>query len=260
MKQKSLAIFLVITLLATLLTGTAGAASPPAGEAGQPHGAIAMRHIEFMNDNLPARTPFSYRELETARWIAGQLLDMGYAPEQIQMQQFSWSDVYRWAWRDFSVMAAEGFFRYSARRLGDLSQNVILTVPGRSEQVIIVGAHYDSFPYPGAADNASGTALLLESAQRMKAHDNYYTIVYIFFGAEESGLLGAEFYLASLSEEQRNRILFMVNADALFEGPYFLYSAGFSEDIESGVPQANNITRGGSTPSPTCSTTALSRT
>ena len=259
MKRKGLAILASVLILALLAACTTVAASAPTNAiqvalpppattpvseppTDQPHGAVAMRHIEFMNDHLPARTAFSYRELETALWIIQQLLAMGYTWEDIQVQEFGWPDVYQWAWRGWEQMQAEGFFRYSSRRQGDLSQNIILTVPGRSEQVIVVGAHYDSFPYPGAADNASGTALLLESAHRMMAHDNYHTIVYVFFGAEEVGLLGAEYYIRSLTDEQRERIILVVNADALFEGPYLLYATGQGESREQGA-QANDVSR-----------------
>ena len=213
-------------------------------EAGS-HGYIAMRHILFMNDNLYGRTSFSYRELEAAQWIVQQLLEMGYTQDAIQVQQFSWEDVYEWAWDTWEVVEEwRDFFREFPARQGRLSQNVILTVPGRSEQVIVVGAHYDSFPYPGASDNASGVALLLESAERMLEQDNYYTIVYAFFGAEEVGIVGAYFYLDSLTDEELDRIVLMVNADVLFEGPYPLYAAGYKlGEIPQAVPQANTITR-----------------
>jgi len=207
------------------------------------HGYIAMGYIKYMNDNLYGRTAFSYRELEAAMWITEQLLAMGYTWDEIEVQQFSWEDVYGWVWDPWEVVVdVRDFFRGFPSREGRLSQNVILTVPGQSEQVIVVGAHYDSFPYPGASDNASGVALLLESAERMRYQDNYYTIVYVFFGAEEIGIVGAEFFLDSLSDEQRDAIAFMVNADVLFEGPYPLYAAGYSMGV--GIqPQANAITR-----------------
>jgi len=122
------------------------------------------------------------------------------------------------------------------------SQNVILTVPGQSERKIIVGAHYNSMIYPGASDNASGTALLLESAHRILFLDNYYTIVYVFFGAEElGGFLGANYYIESLTQEQRNNIIFMINADILFEGPYFFFGAahydGYDTTAENSITQ-----------------------
>ena len=123
-------------------------------------------------------------------------------------------------------------FVHFGTRASRISQNIILTVPGLSDEAIVVGAHYDSVLYPGASDNASGVALLLESAQRMLNIDNYHTIVYVFFGGEEVGLVGSTYYVSSLSEQDHDNILFMVNADVLIEGPYLVYGTGGMPEID----------------------------
>ncbi|MCL2362616.1 MAG: M28 family metallopeptidase [Defluviitaleaceae bacterium] len=209
---------------------------------GVPHGYVALRHIRYLNDYFYSRFPFSYQEKRAAVWIIEELLAIGYTWDNIQVQEFDFmgleiplESAARW---DGWVI----YHNYDYFRNTYTSQNVILTVPGRSDQVIVVGAHYDTVLYPGASDNASGTALLLESAQRMRYVDNYYTIVYIFFGAEEVGLFGAEYYVMNLTDEELNQILFMVNADVLFEGPYFIFGGGYGERWPR-APRANNITR-----------------
>jgi len=215
-----------------------------------PHGYISVRHIEFMNDNLYGRSPFTYREKEAAAWIVEELLAMGYDWEDIHVQEFNWNQVSglatNWGFTWYDRVEAPRMLGDGQLREGRLSQNVILTVPGQTEQKIIVGAHYDTLPYPGASDNASGVALLLESAQRMLNEDNYHTIVYVFFGAEEIALLGADFYLRTIPRTQQNNIVMMVNADVLFEGPYFVYGAGYvpaERWWDAGlVPRTNNVT------------------
>ena len=128
-------------------------------------------------------------------------------------------------------MADYGFFdQEMAFRL--YSQNVILTIPGQSERKIVVTAHLDSIMVPGASDNASGVALLLESAYHMRDADNYYTIVYAFVGAEEIGLVGVYYYVASLTPTQSNNIVLNINADVLFEGPYFFFGTAASDGGE----------------------------
>ncbi|MCL2376270.1 MAG: M28 family metallopeptidase [Defluviitaleaceae bacterium] len=193
-----------------------------------PHGQIAVNHIEFMSDNLYGRSPFTYREKEAAAWIVEELLAMGHAWENIEVQEFTWEQVrtapFTWG-RDWYGITSERILGEREPRETQTSQNVILTVPGQTERKIIVGAHYDTLPYPGASDNASGAALLLESAQRMLNEDNYHTLVYVFFGAEEVGLLGAYFHIRTMPQEQRANIVMMVNADVLFEGPYMVYAA-----------------------------------
>ena len=213
-------------------------------DADTPHGDIAVRHIRYINDNFYNRFPFSYQEKRAAAWIIQELLAMGYTWDDIEVQEFDWDDISRFS-RGWSIdnLAIFGVIinDYSYLRNTYLSQNVILTVPGQSDQVIVIGAHYDSVLYPGASDNASGMALLLESAQRMRYIDNYYTLVYVFFGAEEAGLLGAHYYVSSLTAEEIDNIIFMINADVLFEGPYFIYAAGYR--TANGTTGSNAITQ-----------------
>ena len=203
-----------------------------------PHGQISVNYIEYMSDNLCARSAFTYRELEAAIWIVEELLAMGHDWDNITAQEFTYWDVREegvgrflsW-WNVMSEMIL-GVDRDYQLRADRVSQNVILTIPGQSERKIIVGAHYDSPPYPSASDNASGTALLLESAQRMLDIDNYHTIVYVFFGAEEVGLIGAYWYYEMLTEAQRENIVMMINADVLIEGPYIIYGATGAPEID----------------------------
>ncbi|MCL2373194.1 MAG: M28 family peptidase [Defluviitaleaceae bacterium] len=206
-----------------------------------PHGHLAMYHILFMNDNLYSRKPFSYREKEAAVWLIEELLAMGHPWGNIAVQEFMIEREERWNTQILNPNFRTEFeFRNSTR----LSQNVILTLPGQSDsqQFIVVGAHYDSWPTPGASDNASGVSLLLESAQRMLQLDNYYTIVYVFFGAEEVGLWGSNYFARNLSDSgQLDNLVMMVNADVLFEGPYLFYSAAYG-DSEL-MPKQNDLTQ-----------------
>ena len=251
------------------------------------HGQMAVGFIEYMNDNLYNRVPFSYRELEAAQWITSRLLAMGYYEGKIEMQTFSMRDVMQgmdsiweifdleldpdetyallfeyylervagqaevfaeWGMvltpEDIADMAsmnaasmieaqAEGFRIFGSGPDGrNYSQNVLLTIPGQSERKIVITAHYDTIDnVSGASDNASGVGLLLESAYRMLGVDNYFTIVYAFVGAEEIGLLGAAFYLESLTQAQRDNIVLNINADVLFEGPYFFFGAGAHDEL-----------------------------
>jgi len=112
------------------------------------------------------------------------------------------------------------------------SQNVILTIPGQSEQKIVITAHKDTLDVPGASDNASGMGLLLESAYRMLDADNYYTIVYAFVGAEEVGLAGVYYFYNSLTAAGQSNIVLNINADVLFEGPYFFFGTAQLADDE----------------------------
>jgi len=186
--------------------------------AGMP-GYISLGFIHTLNDYFYNRLPFTYTELAAAMWIADTLLEMGHPAENIQIQSFSWEDIepLQHFMRLPSVEMAVSIFAGHADDARNYSQNVILTIPGHSGRTIIVGAHYDSVYTPGASDNASGTALLLESAYRLLQQDNYHTIVYIFFGAEEIGLLGAYYFVEGLTQSELDDIIMMINADVLIE-------------------------------------------
>jgi peptidase M28-like protein/PDZ domain-containing protein/PA domain-containing protein len=86
--------------------------------------------------------------------------------------------------------------------------NVIGILPGRDpalrDEIVIVGAHYDHLGvrdgkmYPGADDNASGTAVVLGLARAFAAAGSLpRTIVFALFSGEELGLLGSRHYVSA---------------------------------------------------------------
>jgi len=77
--------------------------------------------------------------------------------------------------------------------------NVVGTMHGTVDptQEYIVGAHFDSVNNPGADDNASGVALVLEAARVLSQYPSDYTIRFIAFDREEQGLIGSNAYVAS---------------------------------------------------------------
>jgi aminopeptidase YwaD len=108
--------------------------------------------------------------------------------------------------------------------------NIIGTLRGKSDETIVLGGHYDSVSAgPGASDNASGTATLLELARVMGAKPPpKHTLVFSAFDAEELGLLGSRAYVNSLSNAQLSKIRGMLNFDMLGagSGPLLLMGDG----------------------------------
>ncbi|MBP6977344.1 MAG: M20/M25/M40 family metallo-hydrolase [Bacteroidales bacterium] len=101
---------------------------------------------------------------------------------------------------------------------GSASDNVIATLPGTAypEEYVMLGGHYDSFVWsgqaPGADDNASGTAAVLEIARLLSQNDYKRTIIFCAWSGEEYGLYGSEAY-ASMAEEEEMNILGYFNQD-----------------------------------------------
>ncbi|MEJ2105015.1 MAG: M20/M25/M40 family metallo-hydrolase [Ignavibacteriaceae bacterium] len=108
---------------------------------------------------------------------------------------------------------------------GTWQKNVIATLPGIYEPEVynVVGGHHDSYSSgnpmifaPGADDNASGTAAVLEIARVIKAN-NYQpesTIKFITFAAEEYGLFGSYDYALKAYTSNMN-IKIMINHDMI---------------------------------------------
>ncbi len=122
------------------------------------------------------------------------------------------------------------------------THNIIAVVPGKDKRLkheyIVVGSHYDHLGmggqgsgsrrpdtlgvHPGADDNASGDAVVLELARYFKKARSPRTIVFAFFGAEEQGLVGSKEFLEWMKHDDARRmnlppdkkgIVAMVNLD-----------------------------------------------
>jgi Zn-dependent M28 family amino/carboxypeptidase len=116
---------------------------------------------------------------------------------------------------------------------GDL-RNVIATLPGldaSSNEIYLVGAHYDSTSSdpnnaPGATDDASGVAIVLEFARIMSQYRFKHTIKFACWNGEENGGFGSQNYAAYASDNDLNIPLY-VNLDSSSYDPY----DGFILDI-----------------------------
>jgi aminopeptidase YwaD len=98
-------------------------------------------------------------------------------------------------------------------------RNIIATKRGATDRIIVIGGHYDSVEAgPGANDNASGTAVVLELARVFAGKQTQHTLVFIAFDAEEFGLYGSRHYVEQLSQTERSRIVAMLNFDMLGGG------------------------------------------
>ena len=94
---------------------------------------------------------------------------------------------------------------------GQAAPNVIGIQRGTlyPDTYVVCGSHFDSFSYqamsggtaPGADDNATGVASVLESARIMTQYEFEYSIIYCAYGCEEMGLYGSEAYASRCQQE-----------------------------------------------------------
>jgi aminopeptidase YwaD len=110
------------------------------------------------------------------------------------------------------------------------SQNVVAKPPGK-ECETITGGHYDSVPQaPGASDNASGTAAVLEIASVLSSRNQMGSHCFVLFGAEELGLIGSRHYVSTLDDAAKERLKAMLNLDMVGVGAEAWWLIG-SEDM-----------------------------
>ncbi|HEX6967591.1 MAG TPA: M28 family metallopeptidase [Micromonosporaceae bacterium] len=97
---------------------------------------------------------------------------------------------------------------------------------GDPNNVVMVGAHLDSVSAgPGINDNGSGSATLLEVAKQMRKVKPKNKVRFALWGAEESGLVGSEYYVDNLPEAEREKIALYLNFDMIGSPNYvrFVY-------------------------------------
>jgi hypothetical protein len=139
------------------------------------------------------------------------------------------------------------------------SQNVIAYKVGSTwpNQQIVIGAHYDAVSTsPGADDNGTGTAGVLEIARVLQDVETEMTFIFILFAAEEQGLYGSYHY-ADEAAARGDSIIYMLNMDmighyentvmaSLYHGPDVTFSELWQALADSlvglvGVLEGNSV-------------------
>lgn len=106
--------------------------------------------------------------------------------------------------------------------------NIVAELPGKNQQKIVVGAHFDAWDLAqGSIDNGLGTAILFDVARLLKNYSpqNYYSVEFVWFNAEELGLFGSKNYIKVNNPE---KILLMINMD-MTGSPTGINAMGFDE-------------------------------
>lgn len=133
-------------------------------------------------------------------------------------------DARDWLVQQFEAMDGLSVETQSFLVVGNTGHNVIATLPGttRPDEWYIVGGHYDAIDKltytfaPGAEDNASGCAGVLEMARLFTAHQPEATLVFICYSGEEQGLYGSKYHVSSLgSSGDDDKVQAMLDMDMI---------------------------------------------
>jgi peptidase M28-like protein/PA domain-containing protein len=84
---------------------------------------------------------------------------------------------------------------------------------GDPNNILVVDAHLDAIFGAGMLDNASGSATILDIAQQLKNTNTRNKLRFIWFGGEELGLLGSQYYVNNLPPDELAKIKFDLDAD-----------------------------------------------
>ena len=95
------------------------------------------------------------------------------------------------------------------------SHNVVMDIPGETDEYIVLTAHYDTVPTSlGVYDNMSGSVGILAVADHFAKHPHRYGLRFVWCGSEERGLLGSKAYCAAHKDELE-KIVLNVNLDMI---------------------------------------------
>lgn len=130
--------------------------------------------------------------------------------------------------------------------------NVVATLPGRTDEIVVVGCHHDAWGF-GAGDPLAGTIALMEVARAFgdAARDGWRplrTIKFAAWGAEEFGIIGSTEWCEAHADALSRSALAYVNLDMASMGPNFHASAAPTlaaviRDAARRVPQAGDPMR-----------------
>lgn len=169
----------------------------------------AMQHVRKLAADIGVRVRATRGELRGSRYIAEQFRSFGY---NVRIQKFEVD--------------------------GGTSRNVVAWWPESRRYGVVVGGHMDTVQTsPGANDNASGVAVVLELARLVAGKEPSRSVRFVAFGSEEYGSngvhhVGSQVYVNRLGERGRNRLAGMVSVDMVADGrPLLVGNSGIADDV-----------------------------
>ncbi len=172
-REALLSVVPLATLLAAIIAAAFQAPSP-APRTLKFDGKRAFADLESLVAAFGPRPAGSDRSRDVAKWICDRFEKDG-----------------------IDARVSNGFVR------GDRCSNAIAMFPGKGDRYLVVIGHHDSVPgAPGAEDNASSVAALLELGRALKGLPLRHSVILCATDAEETGGIGAELLIADLGKER----------------------------------------------------------
>jgi hypothetical protein len=213
--RRPLAVLLVLGLVGVCVMGQAFS-SAPSNRVSVDSAMVNLRVIAGDIGPRPMGSPAEHRAMEYAL---------------ARLKQFGCTDTFL-----MRMEVAEGVNTTSGVAVGVLK--------GRTGRIIVIGGHIDSAgpDIPGADDDGSGAACVLELARVLAQQKHYSTILFCLWGGEEQGLRGSQFFVSHYPGLDSVALMFQldmvdgagpldIDPDAAFQvsSPRWLVDAAYTE-------------------------------
>lgn len=133
-------------------------------------------------ESFGTKSPGSTEKFQTAKWIIDQYQQLGY--DSIRIDSFL--------------------------DAGTMVRNIVVTKTGLDSSYIVVCGHYDTRNGPGASDNGSGVAAIIETARVVKDLNTIRGVQFIHFDKEEDGFVGSDYHVKQVIGQQFDSNLYLV--------------------------------------------------
>ncbi len=195
-------IFLILLCGAFLLTscGSGGNRSQSIMyEKDTPHNRIAQYIEDLAAEDMAGRRAGTEGEIKASLFLANFFQQAGLQPAGDLNTYFQTFSIGRYEPREvkkrmvFQLRPGEG----------GQAENILGILPGKEPGYIVICAHYDHLGiindqlYPGANDNASGVAIVMELINQLVERKPTYSILFALWSAEEMGLLGSKYFCSN---------------------------------------------------------------
>ena len=134
------------------------------------------------------------------------------------------------AW--FSKAGCKGDFLSEQPVQGSDVPNIICRMRGKSDQAIVIGAHYDRASSPQRPfDDWTGALLLPSLYECLRTRRRKHTIIFVAFADHGDQVLGAQTFISRMSATELSHVRAMVNLDALGLSPTKIWSGHSDKDL-----------------------------
>lgn len=220
LKHLSLSVLMALAFAGTGCANTVESTEKSTNETPKLTTAMDFLHAVVLPENgIGAREAGTEKEQKTADFIYKQFELMGYSP---QVHKFK-----------HPVLKKKDQFLHSS--------NIYAEKKGKSPEVLVLGAHFDSTGSEkgsqGAMDNGAGLSVMLSVASYIAELEEVpFTIRFMAFGAEEIGKVGSRAYLRDIKKQDGEvaKITGMVNLDTVAGGDFLYVHSAHSMPYKCG--------------------------